>query len=232
MSASGWRTWPRRLFDTVHDGLRPQVIATLGLTPLTLVFFQQLSLIGFLANLVAIPLVTLVITPLALLGIVAAPLWSIGALIVQAQDTLLERLVAIPGAVWTVPVAPPWAQIAGIVAAALLVLPLPWRAKLLALPLAVALLVPPRAPAEGSFDIIAADIGQGTAVLVRTRGHVLLFDAGPQYSRESDAGQRVLVPLLRGRGDWQWRGDGPPGGACERDTGRRYWHHPGLPIDP
>jgi len=39
------------------------------------------------------------------------------------------------------------------------------------------------------------------AVLVRTRSHVLLFDAGPQYSRESDAGQRVLVPLLRARGD-------------------------------
>jgi competence protein ComEC len=38
--------------------------------------------------------------------------------------------------------------------------------------------------------------------MIRTRGHVLLFDAGPQYSRESDAGQRVLVPLLRARGDW------------------------------
>jgi competence protein ComEC len=38
-------------------------------------------------------------------------------------------------------------------------------------------------------------------VLVRTRTHALLFDSGPVYSRESDAGQRVLVPLLRGRGD-------------------------------
>jgi len=64
------------------------------------------------------------------------------------------------------------------------------------------LLVPPRPlPAAGAFDLVAADIGQGTAVLVRTRGHVLPFDAGPQYSRESDAGQRVLVPLLRSRGD-------------------------------
>ena len=56
-------------------------------------------------------------------------------------------------------------------------------------------------PADGAFDVVAADVGQGTAVLIRTRRHALLFDSGPQYSRESDAGQRVLVPLLRGRGE-------------------------------
>jgi competence protein ComEC len=201
-AAGGWRAWPGRLFASVRAGLRTQVIATLGLTPLTLVFFQQVSLVGFLANLVAIPLVTLVITPLALVGIALTPLWTLGAAIVQALDSLLGYLAAIPGAVWAVPVAPAWAQAAGLLAAALLVLPLPWRAKLFALPLALALLVPPHELlAPGSFDVVAADIGQGTAVLVRTRGHVLLFDTGPQYSRESDAGQRVLVPLLRARGD-------------------------------
>ena len=54
-------------------GLRTQAVATLGLAPLTLVFFQQVSLVGFVANLVAIPLVTLVITPLALLGALLPP---------------------------------------------------------------------------------------------------------------------------------------------------------------
>jgi competence protein ComEC len=200
--AVGWRAWPSRLLASVREGLRTQVIATLGLTPLTLVFFQQVSLVGFLANLVAIPLVTLVITPLALVGIALAPLWTLAAAIVQGLDALLARLAAIPGAVWMIPAAPLWAQIAGLVAAALVVMPLPRRARLFAVPLALALLVPPRAlPAAGEFDVVAADIGQGMAVLVRTRGHVLLFDAGPQYSRESDAGQRVLVPLLRARGD-------------------------------
>jgi len=143
-----------------------------------------------------------VITPLSLAGIALAPLWSLGALIVQGLDALLVRLAALPGAVWTVAVAPWWAQLAGLVAAVLVVLPLPWRAKLVAVPLALALLVPPAAlPAEGSFDVVATDVGQGTAVLVRTREHALLFDSGPQYSRESDAGQRVLMPLLRSRGE-------------------------------
>jgi competence protein ComEC len=45
-----------------------------------------------------------------------------------------------------------------------------------------------------------ADVGQGSAVLVRTRHHALLHDAGAQYSADSDAGTRVLVPLLRAIG--------------------------------
>jgi len=191
-----------RALGPVAAGLRTQVVATLGLTPLTLVFFQQVSLVGLLANLVAIPLVTLLVTPLALLGTLASPLWWLGGAAVQALDAFLGLLAAIPGAVRIVPVAPLWAQVAGLLAAGLAILPVPWRARLLALPLVLALLLPPRTlPAEGRFDVLAADVGQGTSVLIRTRSHVLLFDAGPQYSRESDAGQRVLLPLLRARGD-------------------------------
>jgi competence protein ComEC len=201
-AVDGWRGWPARLAATMRAGLRTQLIATLGLTPLTLVIFQQVSIVGALANLVAIPLVTLVITPLALVGIALAPLWIVAAWLVQLQSALLAQLAALPGAVWTTAVAPPWAQAAGLLAALLVVLPLPWRARFLAVPLALALLAPPLSrPAEGSFDLVAADIGQGTAVLVRTRDHAMLFDSGPVYSRESDAGQRVLVPLLRARGE-------------------------------
>ena len=200
--ATGWRTWPRRLFATTRDALRTQLIATIGLTPLTLVFFQQVSLVGFAANLVAIPLVTLVITPLALLGVALVPLWSVGAWVVQQLNAWLGVLAGWPGAVWSVPVAPWWAQLAGLFAAALLVLPLPWRARAMALPFALPLMLPPQAlPEPGRFDLLALDVGQGTSVLVRTREHLLLFDAGPQYSRESDAGQRVLLPLLRARGE-------------------------------
>jgi competence protein ComEC len=186
----------------VRADLRTQVIATIGLTPLTLVFFQQVSVVGFAANLIAIPVITLVITPLALLGVALVPLWTAGGWVVQQLNAVLAWLAALPGAVWAVPAAPVWAQWAGIGAAVLFVMPVPWRARLLALPLALPLLMPPRdLPAEGRFDTIAVDVGQGTSVLVRTHAHLLVFDAGPQYSRESDAGQRVLLPLLRGRGE-------------------------------
>ena len=190
-----------RFVRVLRGGLRTQVVATLGLTPLSLVFFQQVSLVGLLANLLAIPVVTLLITPLALLGVFAAPLWALAATLTSGLISALSGLAALPGAVWSLPAAPAWAQIAALSGAALLIMPVPWRARLLALPLTFPLLMPQPLPVEaGSFELDALDVGQGTAVLVRTQNHLLLYDAGPQYSRDSDAGQRVLLPMLRGRG--------------------------------
>ena len=200
--ASRWRAatgWARA---TLGGAFRTQLVATLGLAPLSLVFFQQISIVGFIANLIAIPLVTLLITPLALLGVALVPLWAIGASVVRGMNAALAVLAGWPGAVWAAPSAPVWAQLCALAGAALMMLPLPWRARLLGLPLLLTLVLPPRElPAPGSFDLMAVDIGQGTAVLVRTREHLLVFDAGPQYSRDSDAGQRVLLPLLRSRGE-------------------------------
>ncbi len=195
---SAWQRLQRLLLD----GLRTQAVATVGLAPLSMVFFHQVSVVGFVANLVAIPVVTLLITPLALLGALLPPLWAAAAALVQGLMQLLQVLSAWPGAVWTAAAAPPWAVACGLLAAVLAVAALPWRLRLLAVPLMLPLLAPPVArPAAGQFELVAADIGQGTAVLVRTQHHLLLYDTGPQYSRDSDAGVRVLLPLLRARGE-------------------------------
>lgn len=196
--AAGWRSAAAR---ALRQGARGQLIATLGLAPLTLLFFQQVSLVGLVANLVAIPLVTLVITPLALAGAALPPLWGAGAWCVQALTALLQALAAWPGAVWTAAAAPWWMAAAALAGAALMVLPLPWRVRALALPLMLPVFAPPIArPAEGTMQLVVADVGQGSAVLVRTRSHALLHDAGPQYASDSDAGTRVLLPLLRALG--------------------------------
>lgn len=200
--APRWRRWSAAAWAIVRRDLRTQLVATIGLAPLTLVFFHQLSLVGFAANLIAIPLITLVITPLALLGVALVPLWALGAAAIKLLNAALAALLVWPQAVWVAPVAPLWAQLAGLLGALLLVLPLPWRLRLLAWPLVLPLALPPRElPPPGAFELLALDVGQGTAVLVRTREHLLVFDAGPQYSRDSDAGQRVLLPLLRARGE-------------------------------
>jgi competence protein ComEC len=189
------------LLRAMRNGLRTQVVATVGLAPLTLLFFQQVSLVGFVANLVAIPLVTLVITPLALAGVLVPPLWSLGAACVRGLSTMLHALAALPAAVWTAAAAPWWMQASALVGAALLVMRLPWRLRALALPLMLPLFAPPvERPAEGTMQVTVADVGQGSAVLVRTHAHALLHDAGAQYSPDSDAGSRVLVPLLRALG--------------------------------
>ncbi len=88
-------TLRQRLVELVRGAVRTQAIASFGLAPLTLIFFQQLSLVGLLANLVAIPLITLLITPLALLGALAPPLWQLGALLVRWLAVGLGWLAAL-----------------------------------------------------------------------------------------------------------------------------------------
>ncbi len=195
-------SWFERLAAQARAGLRTQVVASLGLAPLTLVFFQQVSVIGFAANLLAIPWVTLVVTPLALLGVLLPPLWALAGWAVQGMNAVLAALAQAPVAQWTAAAAPGWAMAAGLAGGALLVLPLPWRLRLLGLPLLLPLLVPPiERPPAGAFEVVAVDVGQGTAVLVRTRSRLLVYDAGPRYAGESDAGERIVLPLLRARGE-------------------------------
>jgi competence protein ComEC len=176
-------------------------VATIGLAPLSLLFFHQLALLGLLANLVAIPLVTLLITPLVLAGCALTPLWALAAWLVEGLSAGLALLAGLPFAQWQPPAAPLWAQAAALAGAVLLLVPAPRGLRLAGLAMVVPLFWPVVAvPAEGAFELLAADVGQGQAVLVRTRRHSLLYDAGPQYARDSDAGERVLVPLLRGLG--------------------------------
>jgi competence protein ComEC len=192
----------RRGLPMLRAGLRAQLIATVGLAPLTLLLFQQLSLVGLLANLVAIPLVTLAVTPLALLGVLWAPLWSAAAALLSVLNAGLAALAALPGAVWSAAVAPPCVQALALLAGGLLVAPLPWRLRLLGLPLLLPLVSPPPVrPAPGQFEVLAPDVGQGSAVLVRTHSSLLLYDSGPQYGPGRDAGERVLAPLLQALGE-------------------------------
>jgi competence protein ComEC len=91
-----------------------QWVITLALTPLTLLLFGQVSLVGLLANALAIPWVTLVITPLAMAGVVAGPLWSVAAGAVALLGQTLQWLSELPFAVLSLPQAPLWAGLVGL----------------------------------------------------------------------------------------------------------------------
>jgi competence protein ComEC len=186
----------------LRSGVRAQLVATIGLAPLTLAAFQQVSVVGLLANLVAEPWVTLVVVPLALVGIVVPLAWSLAALALQPLLALLGAFARWPFASVHVAAAPAWGLAAGLAGGVVLVLPLPWRVRALGLPLLLPLVAPFVArPPPGRFELLAADVGQGSAVLVRTQAHLLLFDTGPRNGAGSDAGQRVLLPLLHARGE-------------------------------
>jgi competence protein ComEC len=196
------RAWMTGVGVNLASAAREQWVITLALTPLSLLLFNQVSLVGLLANAVAIPWVTLVVTPLAMAGVLWAPLWDVAALATQGLSLGLQWLASMSWATVSVAAAPLWCAVAGVVGGALLAmrLPLHWRA--LGIPLLLPVLLwQPLRPAMGQFEVLGADIGQGNALIVRTASHSMVYDAGPKFSRESDAGNRVLVPLLRAMGE-------------------------------
>lgn len=182
--------------------IREQGVVTLALAPLTLLLFGQFSVVGLLANLVAIPVVTLLVTPLAMLGAVLPALWELAAWVVQGLSSALQWLGQWSWAAVFRPAAPWPLALAAVAGGGLLVLRLPWVLRSAGLlMLAPALLYLPPRPAPGQFELIALDVGQGSAVLVRTASHSLLYDAGPRFGPDSDAGERVVLPLLRALGE-------------------------------
>jgi len=183
--------------------LRVQWAITLGLAPAALFLFAPVSIVGPLANAVAIPLVSAVVTPLALLAAVIPwdGLLELAAWLLQWLLQFLEWCAALPAAVWQQHTPPLWSALLALAGVAWLLAPrgLPWRAMGFALMLpAVAL--PPPAPAPGEAWITTLDVGQGLAVLVRTANRALLYDAGPAFGTDTDSGERIIAPYLRAIG--------------------------------
>jgi competence protein ComEC len=182
---------------------RMQWAITVGLAPAALLLFGQVSVAGPLANALAIPLVSVVVTPLALLAVVLPIdlILETAAWLVEWLLRFLEWCAALPGALWQQHTPPVWAAALSVAGAVWMLAPrgVPWRSGGLALMAPAFSLVPP-APAAGEAWITALDVGQGLAVLVRTANRALLYDAGPAYGPEADSGGRIVVPLLRATG--------------------------------
>src|SRR5882762_4946226 len=182
---------------------RVQWAVTAGLAPLLLVLFQQVSLVSPVANALAIPLVSFVITPLALAGAVLPFDWplELGHVILEVLMGVLDWLAALPSAVWHQHAPVPWTVPLALAGIAWLLLPRGFPARalgaLLMLPLFAA---SPPGPGDGELWITVLDVGQGLAVVARTEKHALLYDAGPAFNAFSDSGSRVILPYLRGEG--------------------------------
>lgn len=203
--------WPARLAASVREGARAQAALTVGLLPALALLFQQVSLVSPLANAVAIPVVSLLVTPLALmaLGLCVVPgLHGAGAIVAAVAHAVFDGLM-VP-LQWLADTdlaaisvaAPPWPLfalgLAGVV----------WALQPRGLPgrwLGLVLLVPmlvyrPARPAPGEWRLALLDVGQGTAIVVETARATLLYDTGPPYGEQADAGGRVVWPYLRARG--------------------------------
>ncbi|HEX2829488.1 MAG TPA: DNA internalization-related competence protein ComEC/Rec2 [Burkholderiales bacterium] len=182
---------------------RTQGVVTIALLPLLLALFQQVSLVSPLANALAIPVVSLVVVPVALVGSVMPfdLLLGLAQIIMHATLVALEWMSALPAAVWQQHAPVEWAVAVALVGTCWMIfprgVPARWLGGVACLPL---FLVFPPPLAEGEAKITVLDVGQGLAIVARTASHALVFDTGPAYGAASDSGNRIVAPYLRAVG--------------------------------
>lgn len=199
-------TRKQRIAASLKAATHTQYVATVGLVPLTMLLFGQVSLVSPLANAIAIPLVSFVVTPLSLVGsVLPAPFTGWALLLAHGMiEWLAELLTWLSGfsaAVWSAPIPSWWAFLAAMIGTLWLLAPPGWPARWMGLAGVLPLvLATPAYPKEGELWVTAFDVGQGMALLIETPHRRLLYDAGPAYSPDSDGGNRVILPYLKARG--------------------------------
>ena len=206
-----WLVWclPEAGRRPLHDLVSAQGVATLGLLPLTAALFDQASVVGPLANLVAVPWWTFVVVPLSLTGTALEMVhagcgewaWHAAAWCFQLSWPLFETTAGNEWALWWLRESRWFALPLAAAGAFWILLPRGLPGRCLAVLLWLPLLWPARGlPAPGEVEIRVLDVGQGTSVLVRTAGHNLLYDMGPATPDGFDSGERVVIPALHALG--------------------------------
>ena len=183
--------------------LRVQIGISLALLPLLVLLFNSFPVLSPLANVGAIPVVSFVVAPLVLIAALLPlelPL-HLAHGVTGLMMVWVEWLSALDLALWRQPTPPLWLALAAIAAMAVLLLPRGTPGRPAASVVVAALLVWEGArPDDGTFRVTVLDVGQGLAVHVQTSRHDLLFDAGPPYGANADAGSRVVLPYLEAAG--------------------------------
>ncbi|SDK13226.1 DNA internalization-related competence protein ComEC/Rec2 [Pseudomonas indica] len=185
---------------------RAQWTMAVGLLPLLLALGLPISASGPLANLLAVPWVSVISVPLALLGTLLLPVPWLGEGLLWLAGWSLEWLFLILGVIadwlpaWLPPKLPLWCWALAATGTLLVLLPAGVPVRGLGLALLVPLFFPSlERPEPGRAEVWMLDVGQGLAVLVRTNGHALLYDTGPRFG-EFDIGERVVLPSVRSLG--------------------------------
>lgn len=200
---TGAQTWLDKSLALIHS----QCFLFVGLAPIMLFFFYQVSLLAPLVNLIAIPFIGLLVVPLCLLTVMTSVFLpaalprvaSMPDFLLSVYTHCLTEIVSLGGEpTVTVPSLPVWGTLIQIVLiVSLLSSHRPRLRGLIILVLLLPYLFRVSGRAQGEFRLDILDTGQGLAAVVSTQNHVLLYDTGPGYSPRFNAGSGVVVPYLK-----------------------------------
>jgi len=194
-------------FVAALAGIQVQLLC--GLLPVTVLTFDRVAYAAPVANMLALPLFSVVTVPLALGGFALDGLFGpVGDRSLQLAAASIGWLEAWVTAIASLPVAAPTVPAIAGMAWLLLFLPalwalLPpgWPGRAAAwLGLAALALYQPGRPVQGCAEAYVLDVGQGLAVVVETRRHTLVFDTGAAYRNGGSVAESVLLPFLASRG--------------------------------
>jgi competence protein ComEC len=191
------RSWWRQM-------LRAQAGIMVVLLPLTAWWFQSASVSGLIANFLAIPWVSVVVVPSILLGLILLPCSDVlSALAFSAAGgaaglllKVLDVLARLPVSSLALPQPSVWSLALATLGALMLLLPRGIRHRWLGVLLLLPLFIADQAPAGQQIQIDVLDVGQGTAVLVNSSRHLLLYDSGPGDGKNFDVVDSVIRPAV------------------------------------
>jgi competence protein ComEC len=195
-----------RLFKSI----KLHAVIGLSLLPILLLFFQSVSLITPVANIIAVPVLSFFVVPLSLFAVMLLPLLpELALIILQGVDFCLQALwqflvvlVDLPFASIVRPQPELWKIAVALFGVLLLLAPkgIPGRYLGLVLLMPLFWVVNSNRPPVGKASMVLLDVGQGLAVVVQTAKHTLLFDTGAQFSAKFDMGRNVVLPFLHHQG--------------------------------
>lgn len=185
-----------------------QLILTLGLLPLALIFFNHVSIGSILANIIAIPWLGFIIIPLIFLLFMALQfsyLFSHLLLkIIVFQFDCLWKLLFFLSKIKYLLFVSSYPHIYPIIyyEIGLIILLIPIK-KLFRIfgffcLLPILFFSYPR-PHYGQFYFYLLDVGQGLASVIETKTHTIIYDTGPR-SIDFDSGTRIIQPFLLSQG--------------------------------
>lgn len=200
----------QRFILALKESCRLQWIVTIALLPCTLYWFYQVSIASPIANALAIPIISFVVTPLAITGALlpdwaAHPVLHLAHFVMELTAQYLNWLAQLNWAVLWSHQPTLWAVALSTLGVYLHIQPGPlshqWLLRIFGIVLLAPLFWAPNHVIQaGEFRASVFDIGQGTAVLIETKSHRLLYDAGPIVGKNDNAGERTLIPYFRGEG--------------------------------